>query len=77
MFFWLREICGWLLVLLALWLIRDGVNRVSATEIVEAAVVMFTALGVLRLGILLIRVSTAARICLKEERRMASSAQGK
>jgi hypothetical protein len=32
-------------------------------KIVEASVVLFAAMGVLRAGILLIRISTAARIC--------------
>ena len=67
MLFWIREVAGWLFVVLALFMISKGVDMVSSTEIVEASVFMFTALGVMRLGILLIRVSTAARIVLKEE----------
>ena len=77
MFFWLREICGWLMVALALWMVSKAIGMVSTTQIVEAAVVMFGALGVMRLGILLVRVSTAARICLKEERRVAVRPQTK
>lgn len=69
MLFWIREIAGWLLVLASLWLIRLGLTFVSdptSPRIVEASVVMFAALGLLRMGILLIRISTAARISLKE-----------
>jgi len=69
MLFWIREIAGWVLVLASLWLIRLGLTFVSdpmSPRIVEASVVMFAALGLLRMGILLIRISTAARICLKE-----------
>lgn len=69
MLFWIREIAGWLLVLASLWLIRLGLTFVSdptSPRIVEASVVMFAALGLLRMGILLIRISTAARICMKE-----------
>ena len=69
MFFWIREIAGWLLVAASLFLIYVGVGFVSDAEsprIVEAGVVLFTATGVLRVGILLIRVSTAARIVQHE-----------
>jgi hypothetical protein len=61
-----REIAGWVLVLFALYLLRMGllfVMDLQTPRIVEAAVVMFAGLGVLRAGILLVRVSTAARIC--------------
>ena len=69
MIFWIREIAGWLLVLLSLYLIRLGIGFVAdpaAPRIVEASVVLFTATGVLRVGILLIRVSTAASIVQRE-----------
>jgi hypothetical protein len=65
MFFWLRELAGWGLVLIALYLIRIGLIYVSDMQnprIVEAAVIMLTSLGVLRAGVLLIRISTATRI---------------
>ena len=64
-FFWLREIAGWALFLVALWMIFIGIDFVSDSEkpqIVQAAVVLFAATGVLRVGVLLIRASTAARI---------------
>ena len=67
MLFWIREIIGWLFVVLALYMISMGIEHVTSTEIVEASVLVFAALGVMRLGLLLIRVSTAARICLREE----------
>ncbi|MCA9085518.1 MAG: hypothetical protein KDA81_15770 [Planctomycetaceae bacterium] len=70
MFFWIREIAGWLLVAVGLYLVRLVVTFVSdpaEARIVEAGVVMFCALGLMRAGILLIRVSTAARITLKDE----------
>ncbi|MEQ1824564.1 MAG: hypothetical protein ABL921_01405 [Pirellula sp.] len=65
MFFWLREIGGWGLVIVALYLVRIGLGYVSDAQnpkIVEAAVIMLTAVGVLRAGVLLIRISTAARV---------------
>lgn len=61
-----REIAGWALVLFAAYLLRMGlifVMDLQTPRIVEAAVVVFAGLGVLRAGIMLIRISTAARIC--------------
>lgn len=69
MFFWLREIAGWALVLFSLWMIHVGIDFVSNTEkpqIVQAGVVLFAATGVLRVGVLLIRLSTAARIVQRD-----------
>lgn len=66
MLFWLREIAGWVLVVFSLVLIKIGLTFVTDLEnprIVEAGVLMFAAIGLLRAGVLLIRVSTAARIC--------------
>lgn len=70
--FWIREIAGWILVLFALYLIRVGLQFAMELEnpkIVESAVISFAGLGVLRAGILLIRVSTAARIVAQREGR--------
>jgi len=64
--FLVREIAGWALVLFALYLLRMGllfVMDLQTPRIVEAAVVMFAGLGVLRAGIMLVRISTAARVC--------------
>ena len=69
MLFWIREIAGWLLVLVSLVMVWMGLTFVSDSDtprIVEAGLILFAALGLLRMGILLIRISTAARICLKE-----------
>jgi hypothetical protein len=61
-----REIVGWALVMFAVYLLRMGLLFVMDLEtprIVEAAVVMFAGLGVLRAGVMLVRISTAARVC--------------
>ena len=66
MIFWIREIAGWVLVVAALVVMRMGLNFAltsGSPKIVEASVVIFASLGLLRAGILLIRISTAARIC--------------
>jgi hypothetical protein len=63
--FWLREVAGWMLVALALYLIYVAlgfVTDLATPRLVEAGVFVIAALGVLRAGILLIRISTAARI---------------
>ncbi len=64
--FWIREIAGWGLLAVALVMAYISLEFAMNTEkpkIVEAGVIMFGALGILRAGILLIRISTAARIC--------------
>lgn len=69
--FWMREIAGWVLVVFALVLMQLGLGYLSHLDrpkVVEAGVVMIAGLGVLRAGILLIRISTAARICRGENR---------
>jgi hypothetical protein len=61
-----REIAGWLLVLIAIYLIRIAVVFVTDLEsprVLEAGVIVLGALGILRAGILLVRMATAARIC--------------
>lgn len=73
--FWIREIAGWLLVVISLVLIQTGLGYVANPErpkVVEAGVIMFAALGVLRAGILLVRISTAAHICQSQRRPDAS-----
>lgn len=77
MLFWIREIAGWMLVVVALAMIALGVRMVSSTQIVEATAIMFAALGVLRMGVLLVRVSTAARICMNEHRPLPDNADAK
>lgn len=61
---WIREIAGWLLVLAALYLVRIALLFLLDLEnprIVEASVVTFGGLGILRAGIALIRISAASR----------------
>ncbi|APZ96940.1 hypothetical protein [Fuerstiella marisgermanici] len=72
MLFWIREIVGWALVLGSVVLIWIGIRFLkdpSPPQFVEASITMFTALAVMRFGLMLVRVSTAARICLNERDR--------
>ena len=70
-FFWVREIAGWLLVLVSLYMLRIGLaflSDINSPRIIESAVVMLSSLGVMRCGVLLVRVSTAARLFHDETR---------
>ena len=70
-FFWVREIAGWLLVLVSLYMLRIGLvflSDINSPRIIESAVVMLSGLGVMRCGVLLVRVSTAARLFRDETR---------
>lgn len=64
----IRELFGWLLMGLALMLLKIGVDYVSNRHVVEAGVVAMMVLGLLRAAVLLIRMSTAARIALRESK---------
>jgi len=69
--YWIREIAGWGLIVFAIFLIHTGLSYVTQFDrpkVVEATAIMFTGLGVLRSGVWLIRVSTAARL-VRDERR--------
>ena len=71
MFFWFREIAGWLLILVSLFMLRIGLvylNDNNSPRIIESGVVMLAGLGVMRCGVLLVRISTAARLCRDESR---------
>ena len=61
-----REIAGWILILTALYLLYVGLvflMDLESPRVVEAGIVVIGGLGVLKAGVLLVRISTAARIC--------------
>ena len=69
MFFWFREIAGWLLVIVSLYMLRIGLlflNDINSPRMFESGIVMLAGVGVMRCGILLVRVSTASRLCRDE-----------
>ncbi len=68
MFFLLREVAGWLLVVASLFLIRECMLFLESRQVIEAGVLSMAAIGIFRGGIHLIRAATAARICLKSQR---------
>jgi hypothetical protein len=64
--FWVREIAGWALVLFAVYLMYVALvflMDLQSPRLVEAGVMVIAGLGVLKAGVLLVRISTAARIC--------------
>ena len=76
MFFWLREIAGWLLAALGVYLIWMGVGELQSYDVdprmIEGSVLCATGVMVLRFGIHLNRVATAARIVLVPRGKVAA-----
>ena len=68
-----REFAGWLLVLFGLYLLRMGLDFVGDRKVVEASVIVFAAIAVFRGGIQLVKVATAAHVCLTAEQRPDNS----
>jgi hypothetical protein len=69
MFFWFREIAGWALLALSLYIISIAINFVGSRQVIEAGITLSAALLVMRCGMLLIRLNTVARITLLDDRR--------
>ncbi len=66
---WVREIVGWVFLVLALYLLRTAfvfVTNLETPRVIEAGVLVIAGLGVLKAGLILIRIATAARIVSKE-----------
>lgn len=71
-----REIAGWLFVLLGLYLLREGLTLVGDRKVFEASVVVFASIAIFRGGIQLVKVATAAHVCLTAERQADANNQG-
>lgn len=61
-----RELIGWFLVCLALCLIWLGVDYLAVKRSVEGGTLLFASLSLIKAGLLLVRMSAAARVCEKE-----------
>ena len=62
---WVRELIGWILIAVSLYVIYVGLSfamNLETPKLVEAGVLCFTGLGILRAGTYLVRVATAARV---------------
>ncbi|MCC6511792.1 MAG: hypothetical protein IT423_22010 [Pirellulaceae bacterium] len=63
---WFREIMGWLMVLVAMYVLRMSflfITDLESPRVIEAAVLVIAGLGILKAGLVLIRIATAGRIC--------------
>ncbi|HAD61525.1 MAG TPA: hypothetical protein DCG12_19985 [Planctomycetaceae bacterium] len=66
MFTIIRECIGWLLVCLALYLIWMGIEHIAIRRTIEGGIFLFSSLSLVKAGLLLVRMSAAARLCEKE-----------
>lgn len=62
MFFWIRELIGWTLLAVALYLISIALRFAEDRQVIQAGIVVFSSIAVMRMSVLLIRMNTAARI---------------
>lgn len=65
----IRELIGWLLVAAGLFLIRMAVQFVEERAPINAGVMVMASATLIRTGMHLVRISVAAEICLRQERR--------
>jgi len=66
--FWLRELAGWLLVVLGLYLFLICAELLlNARWVLEPVPLMIIGIIVFRGGIHLLKVAVAARICMKAQ----------
>ncbi len=70
--FTIREVAGWALIVLALFLVRSGFEFLETQKVVEASVAILAASFIFRGGIHLVKVASAANIAL----RMPSASDG-
>jgi hypothetical protein len=76
--FWIREIAGWLLVLLGIYVIYGALCEISARpspKIFSAPAWLVAGFIIFRGGIHLLKVAVAARVCLHAERQVARQAE--
>ena len=67
MSYWIREIAGWLLVLLGLAIFFVVYQFCRVQFIFEAAILAVVGIFVFRGGIHLLKVAIAARVCMKTQ----------
>lgn len=74
MTYWLREIAGWLLVMLGLWVFLTVLDFCRNRWIFEAGILTVVGVFVFRGGIHLLKTSIAARICQQANAQLAAPA---
>lgn len=64
---WIRELAGWGLVAVSVFLAFVALSFLNSRQVVEAGVLVLLVLGMLRAGISLVRIATAARIAASDK----------
>jgi len=75
--FWLREVAGWVLVVIGLWIFLMCFQFLSATHIFEAWPAALVGIIVFRGGIHLLKVAVAARVCTQASSPSPSASRGR
>jgi hypothetical protein len=70
MTYWLREIAGWLLLVLGVWIFITVYDYCEKRWIFEAGIMLVLGIFVFRGGIHLLKVAVAARIAQKTQDRL-------
>ncbi|QDU59744.1 hypothetical protein Pan216_05760 [Planctomycetes bacterium Pan216] len=64
MIYWVREIAGWLLVLMGLYLFLVCLNLIGERQVVGASIIAGIGIFVFRGGIHLVKVAAASRVVI-------------
>ena len=75
MSFWLREIAGWILVILSLWIFYVCYGLLRDHYVFEAGPLSVIGIVVFRGGIHLLKVAVAARVCMHAQAELNRPAQ--
>jgi hypothetical protein len=68
--FWVRELAGWVLVLLGLAAFGVSIGMLTQHYFIEAGVPSLIGFFVFRGGIHLLKVAVAARVCLQAQEKL-------
>ena len=71
--FWTRELAGWILLVVGLYLFRQAFVLLTIQEprLLEGATLTIIGVVVFRGGIHLLKVAVAAQVCLRAQERLA------
>jgi hypothetical protein len=73
--FWWRELAGWALVLLSLYLFFVCYGMLLAGQVISAPPLSIVGIIIFRGGIHLLKVAIAARICWQAQERLADGSR--
>jgi hypothetical protein len=69
--FWMREIAGWLLVAMGLYVFYLCYRMLLAQQLIQTGPMTIIGIFLFRGGIHLIKVAVAAQVCMDADRRLA------